>query len=247
MTIASQIITGKLFRPFKILLYGANGIGKSTFASQMPSPLILDIEGNTDHLTVPRIAIRSHASLGEVWDFLKGDHAYRTLVVDSLDMLEKLIWEQICLENSVRSIEDIRYGKGYVKALGLWKSFLDEMDALRDRGMSIVFLGHPANVKTQNLQGEEYEYKTLRINQRVTDLISDWCHCILYATFEVYVQSQSGRSKKGVGGERKLYTMGYGEFLAKNIYGLPDELAFSWPELATHIKAFFKSTETTTE
>ena len=50
-----NITRGIIKRPQKVVLYGPEGIGKSTFASHFPAPLFLDVEGSTAQLDVARI------------------------------------------------------------------------------------------------------------------------------------------------------------------------------------------------
>ena len=51
-----NITTGKRKRAQKVVVYGTEGIGKTTFASHFPSPVFIDTEGSTDHLDVARTA-----------------------------------------------------------------------------------------------------------------------------------------------------------------------------------------------
>lgn len=50
-----RITSGKVVRPQKVVIYGAEGIGKSTLAAQFPNPLFIDTEGGTAQLDVRRI------------------------------------------------------------------------------------------------------------------------------------------------------------------------------------------------
>ena len=50
-----SITTGILNTPVKVVLYGPEGIGKSTFASHFPDPVFIDTEGGTKRLNVARL------------------------------------------------------------------------------------------------------------------------------------------------------------------------------------------------
>jgi len=50
-----KITDGKIKRAQKVVLYGSEGIGKSTFAAKFPNPLFIDTEGGTSHMDVRRI------------------------------------------------------------------------------------------------------------------------------------------------------------------------------------------------
>lgn len=50
-----KISTGKIPRAQKVVMYGLEGIGKTTLAAQTPDPLFIDTEGGTAHMDVKRI------------------------------------------------------------------------------------------------------------------------------------------------------------------------------------------------
>ena len=50
-----EITRGKIQTAQKIVLYGPEGIGKTTFASRFPEPLFIDTEGSTRQLDVARL------------------------------------------------------------------------------------------------------------------------------------------------------------------------------------------------
>jgi len=56
---------------------------------------------------------------------LAEQHDFATVVIDSVDWLEPLVWAKACRDNGWNSIEDAGYGKGYVAALNLWRQYID--------------------------------------------------------------------------------------------------------------------------
>jgi hypothetical protein len=50
-----EITSGINDKPLKVVVYGPEGIGKSTFAAQFPEPLFIDTEGSTDFMNVRRL------------------------------------------------------------------------------------------------------------------------------------------------------------------------------------------------
>ena len=50
-----NITSGKIDRALKVVVYGSEGIGKTTFAAAFPEPLFIDTEGGTAHMDVRRI------------------------------------------------------------------------------------------------------------------------------------------------------------------------------------------------
>ena len=115
-SILKRVSAGRLTRPQKAVIYGPEGIGKSTLASQFPKPVFLDTEGGSHHLDVARLpAPKSWDDVTHAVAALESEsHGFRTLVIDTADWLEKLLIEHVCQRNSKTSIEDFGYGKGYV-------------------------------------------------------------------------------------------------------------------------------------
>src|SRR5579883_3141845 len=144
-----NIKKGKVVAPLKVLAYGVEGVGKSTFAAHAPSPIFLNQERGTEELDVARLP--EPTSWDEVLEALHlletTPTAYKTLVVDPVNWLEPLAWDKTCKEHGWSNIEEPGYGKGYEAALDHWRVFVAQLDRIREvRGMHIVLLAH-AQVK----------------------------------------------------------------------------------------------------
>jgi hypothetical protein len=111
---ALNIQRGRRHTPVRAVIYGTEGIGKSTLAAAFPAPVILDTEEGTHHLDVARVSIGS-------WDELRAAVAeigskpseFRTVVIDSADWAERLLIESLLVEHKQKSIEGFGFGKGY--------------------------------------------------------------------------------------------------------------------------------------
>jgi len=119
-----------IYVPPKIILYGRNGIGKSRFALKAPNPIFLDLDENIYELPVASnktlgIPIKTYedvmAFLGTLFN---QDHEFKTLVVDSLSSLEKLVIEKVLKDSNLNSLASFQYGQGYQKMMPLWEQFL---------------------------------------------------------------------------------------------------------------------------
>jgi AAA domain len=129
----------------RILIHGVAGVGKTTFAAGAPKPVFVQTEDGLGTLEVPRFPLtRSFDEVMEAVAALYTDsHDFETVVIDSVDWLEPLIWQRVCRDNGWASIEDAGYGKGYVAALDLWRQYLEGLNALRDeRGMTVIQIAH---------------------------------------------------------------------------------------------------------
>src|SRR5690348_4382239 len=141
MQLLQQIQTGRRVAPRRVMLYGTHGIGKSTFGSMAPRPVFIQTEDGLGEIDCDRFPLNQSFSdaMQALSELYTAEHQYRTVVVDSLDWLERLIHTDVCQQKGVQNIEDIGYSKGYTFALTSWREFLTGLDALRnDRGMIVV-------------------------------------------------------------------------------------------------------------
>ena len=236
MKLMEQIQSGKQPAPRRIMLYGTHGIGKSTWGSMATKPVFIQTEEGLGEVACDKFPLaRSFNDVIRALSELYTEaHPYQTVVVDSLDWLERLIWEDVCRQKTVESIEDIGYAKGYVFALTQWREFLTGLEALRaDRGMMIVLIAHAKIERFENPETENYDRYVPRIHKHASHVIQEWCDEVLFATYRVHVkQTKEGFDKKttkGVGtGERIVRTTERPAHVAKNRLNLPDELPLDW-------------------
>ena len=230
-------------KPPRIVVYGDPKVGKSTFSSKTDSPIMIDIEGGSDGISVPRISdVKTLDGFkGFVSALLKDEHEYKTLVIDSLDWLERLVQQSICEEHGKSGIEDFGFGKGYTYVYEKFAKILAYLDRLRDeRNMTILFLAH-SHIKThQDPLNDNYDKHTLKLHGKLCDLVTEWCDAVLYATKKIYtVKKEKGfgqtDTKAAGGSERVLICADTPSALAGNRYGLPRELPLEWNEVKTNI------------
>jgi len=175
MSLLKQVVKGKLKNPHLLLLYGTDGVGKSTFGASAPNPIFLGTEDGTASLDVARFpAPESFAQVIESIEVLsKEPHDYKTLVVDSLDWLEPLVWEKVCKDGEKKKIEDFGYGKGFSNALHEWRKMMNALKSLRfSKGMDIVLIAH-SQVKTFNDPSlvEGYDRYQMKLNDKASALL----------------------------------------------------------------------------
>lgn len=245
MSLLKQVTTGKISQPFLGVVYGVDGVGKSTLGANAPSPIFLGTERGTYNLDVARLpAPKSFADiLAAIEALTKEEHSYKTLVIDSLDWLEPLVWEQVVFDQEstkVKSIDDIGYNKGYDFALTHWGKILSRLTALRDsRGMHIVAIAH-CMVKEAKDPSVTMDYNRfqLKLHHKAASLWREYVDCVLFANFETLVATdKQGKNRAFGDGARFLYTERRPAFDAKNRFGLPEKIELSWETLYTSIQS----------
>jgi hypothetical protein len=224
-----------------VFLYGTEGVGKSTFAAGAPSPIFLDAEHGTLGLDVARVRIRGWDDAVAVVAELRGEHEYRTVVLDTVDALDRMLQEQVCRERNARSIEDVGggYGKGWTAVAEAWASMLHELAELQARKqVNVLLLGHAAVETHRDPDGPEWRRWAPRVSRRSGDVIKGWASEVLFATREV--ASTKADKGKGRGGARVLLTEWSPGHDAKNRRQLPARLPLDWGAFAAALKRGMK-------
>ena len=242
MSLLESITTGRENLPPPLMVYGQEGVDKSTFGANAPAPIFVQTEDGLGEIDCAKFPLAK--SLAEVTSALQAlrdeDHAYQTVVIDSLDWLERLIFDEVCREFGVRSIEkaDGGFGKGYTHALTHWRKVLSLLDELRlKRNMAVILLAHSKVERFEDPESSAYDRYTPRLHKYATGLISEWADAVLFATkrFRVQKENTGFSGERAIaapigagGGDRILRTNGGPACIAKNRYGLPEEIALSW-------------------
>jgi len=226
----------------RIAIYGPAGVGKTTFAACAPDPIfILTEDGLGD---IPAMKFPVSKTFQDVMDAIKilytGEHSYKTLVVDSLDWLEPLIWEAVCKRTNVSSIEDVKggYGKGYVEANKEWTEFLDGITALRDkRDMLVILVAHSAVTTVNDPDQSSYDTHGLKLNKRAAALCTEYPDIVGFASWRTFVSidDTDKKSRAVTTGERILSVSPKPSRTAKNRFHMPEEIPLLWSEFEKHL------------
>jgi len=242
MSLLARIERGRSAKPPRVLLYGVEGIGKSTFGSQAPKPIFVQTEDGLDEIGCDKFPLAKNyddvaLALGEL---RTQKHDYETVVIDSLDWLERMIWDKVCVESGVKSIEkaDGGYAKGYMHALSYWREIVEQLDQLRTgQGMVILLIAHAKIEKFEDPESSPYDRYSPRLHKHAGALLGEWADAVLFATRKMRTQTEdAGFNRKRTiahaigtdGGERILRAVGGPSCIAKNRYGITDDLPLSW-------------------
>ncbi len=238
MSMLESIQTGRENKPPRLMVYGQEGVGKSTLGASAPDASFVQTGGGLGGIDGRKFPLAQN--LGDVIAALTAlrdeDHNFRTVVIDSLDWLERLIFDEVCKEFGVRSIEkaDGGFGKGYVDALVHWRKVLSLLDDLRNkRGMMVILLAHAKVERFEDPENTAYDRYAPRLHKHAASLIAEWVDAVMFATKRMRVSkdgdTRSIASPIGAdGGERVLRTNGSPACIAKNRFSLPNEIPLSW-------------------
>ena len=242
-----KITKGKRARAQKVVIYGTEGIGKSSLASQFPEPLFIDTEGSTDNMDVARLdKPTSWIMLNNQIAFIKANPTVcKTLVIDTIDWAELLCVDNLCAMHGKKGIEDFGYGNGYVYAKEEMGRFLNKLQDLIEIGINVVLTAH-AQIRKFELPDEmgSYDKYELKLGKKTSSqtapLVKEWADLLLFCNYKTYLISQEkSTKKKAQGNQRVMYTEHNPAWDAKNRHGLPSELPLDYASIA-HI---FKTEE----
>lgn len=235
-----QIITGKQPKPMKAVIYGPEGVGKSTLASQFPKPLFVDVEGGTSQLDVartPRPTTWAHLKQ-IIRDLATDQMGFETLVIDTADWAERLAIYQVCATNNCTSLGGNNdFGASYNQLADMWGQLLTGLEAdFIDAGkMNVVFLAHSSTRKFElpDEKGQFDRYE-LKLEKKVSPLLKEWASLLLFVNYKtVVILDANGKTAKAQGGTRRvMYSEHCAAFDAKNRDGLPKEMPMDIAQLA---------------
>ena len=249
-----NISRGKVNLPYRVVLYGVEGIGKSTFAAQFPEPLFSDTEGSTLRMDVPRFDPRPEtwALLTQQAEFVRDNPAVcRTYVIDTADWAEKLCQKAVCDRAKKEGIEDFGYGKGYVYTSEEFGMLLNILNEIHQKGIHVVLTAHAALRKFE--QPDEmgaYDRWEMKLHKLIGSMLKEWADLVLFANYKTYVVAvdDQGKKHKAQGGkQRVMYTTHSSAWDAKNRDGLADELPFDFGQIAHLFTGGAPATQTAPE
>ena len=230
-----NITSGPTATAQKVVLYGVEGIGKSTFASQFPNPVFIDTEGSTSNMNVQRLDNpNSWQMLLDEVNYVKQTKICSTLIIDTADWAETLANQHIIARNGITSIEDLGYGKGYTMVKEEFGKLLNLLSELTDDGINVVVTAHAELKKKEEPdQMGAYDRYQLKLSRQCAPLLKEWSDMVLFANYETTIVTDSKtKSKKATGGQRVMFTTHHPAWDAKNRHNLPEKLPFDFSSIA---------------
>ena len=242
-----NISSGKVTRPVKLVIYGAEGIGKSTLASKAPAPLFIDTEGGTAQMDVTRTERpESWEGLIRMIEEVAADSSLcKTLVLDTADWAEQLCITDVCTKYKKAGIEEFGYGKGYTYLSEEFARLLAAMDKVIAAGMNVIITAHAKMRKFE--QPDEmgaYDRWEMKLSKQVAPLLKEWCDALLFLNYKTFVVTGANDTKKAQGGKRVMYASHHPCWDAKNRHGFPEEMDLDYSAIAALFADSTASTKT---
>ena len=217
----------------RLMVYGVEGIGKSTFCAGAPNPIYILTEDGLGSLKVDHFPLAT--SFADVIDAIaslyKDNHAFETVIIDSLDWLEAIIQREI---EQKYDAKDLAYGKGSLIAAERWREILDGLNALRnDKGMIVILVAHTTIKRFDSPEVEPYDRYQPKLQERSNAVVREWADAVLFANYKTIVKKDdvgfNQTNNRGIStGERLLFTSERPAYMAKNRYNMPESIPLSW-------------------
>lgn len=236
----ARVVRGRIEKPIKLVLYGTDGLGKSTFASNAPAPIFIGSEDGTSQLDVARMPdIRAWTDILECADELAGaEHEYKTVVLDTADWAEPMCWAYVAAKAKKPDIESLPYGKGYVAALDQWRVLLSKFERLiHSRDMNVIILAHVWIKTFKAPDSDDFDRYEMKLHPKAAGLLREWSDATLFGAYETFTDSSGGRAKGISTGARVIHTQRAAAYDAKNRYDLPPTIPLDWQAFHDATKA----------
>ena len=234
-----KISSGKMQKPIKAVIYGPEGIGKSSFAAQAPGALFIDTEGSTVHMDVRRLPTpQSWIMIMQEVDYVRRTPGLcQTLVIDTADWAERMCVSSVCAKFNKQGLEDFGYGKGNVYVYEDFGRLLNQLNGVIDAGMNVIITAHGMVRKFE--QPDEmgaYDRWALKLIDSpkcsISAMLKEWADVVLFANYETYTVKNDEKKNKAQGGARVMHTTHHPCWDAKNRHGLPDKLPLDFDQIA---------------
>lgn len=229
-----------------IVIYGVDGIGKTTLATEAEKAVYLHTRGENlpSGLKTPKVRMNDYRDIKEyLEDLLYDDHDFHWVILDALDGMEPLVWEEVCYEHNKKSMEEFGFGKGYLFADEFWGEILDLIVKLKEEGIGVIILAHPSIELFQSPITEPYNRYTIKIHKRANALIREAADIVAFMNHRVNVKEvEVTRGKKvshAEGKTRMIYLTGEAAWDAKNRYSMPDKLEYKKGKGFAELQSYF--------
>lgn len=242
MSLLANVKKGAKAKAPKIMLIGVEGVGKSTAGAKMPNPIFICGESGLVGSQFAETAHFTPSTWEEILKFIgelvTEEHQYKTVVIDTLDWIEPLLYNYVCRSAGpqYKNIEDFGFGKGYGIAQQEFRRLIAGLEKVNEKGMCVMILCHSQQKTVQNPLGDNYDHFEPKTNAKIAGLVKEFCDAILFAHFDIYTRKDGNKVMAMGGSERIVETTHSAAWDAKNRYGLPEVMPLDMEAIMAEIK-----------
>lgn len=230
----ASLRTVKAEYPPSLIAYGVHGVGKTSFGAEWPDPVFIQCEEGTPG----GLELNSFGDIETFDDVLDSidvlmseEHGFKTVVLDSLDKMEPLIWDHVCRQEKWANIETPGYGKGYIVVDEAWRKYLSGVHALTRRGIAVVQLAHSEVTRFDSPTSDPYSRYGIKMHKRAAALVQEQADVVSFFNFRTTLKEKAvGFNSKVTHGEgsgaRQMHFEERPGFLAKNRYQMPASIDY---------------------
>ena len=218
------------------IIYGEPGMGKTSLAVSFPKVLLLDLEEGLpqDAKRVDQQVIKSAEDLfGWIDALQEQDHSYKTVVIDSLGMVEHFFMEDIKAKHKITDLRDAGWGKAYNELKVYFRTMLDDLTSIcREQGMQVILIGHTEVANIDSPLHGSYDKISLGLGKTGKKIVEAATDIILFLDEDITTKKEVGdfgkETKRAIGDTKKrwLNCSKNPAYTAKNRIGLPEKLEF---------------------
>ena len=241
-----KIISGVVNAPYRVLIYGVEGIGKTSLAARFPDPVFSDTEGSTLRFNLRRGTPGTWVELIEQAKHVRDTPNFcKTYVVDTADWAYDMACKHVCNKYRKSGIEDFGYGQGYSYVKEEFGKFINILDEITKGGVNVVLTAHAilSKVERPDAMGS-YDHWELKMHKKVSTMLKEWVDLALFCDYETFVVSQNNQmlKNKATGGKRVMYTTHTPSWDAKNRDGLPEKIPMDYEQIRHIIERTYDQT-----
>ena len=173
-------------------VYGHEKSGKTTFASHMPSPLILAFEKGYNAL--PGVLAQDVTTWGEMKQVVRDlkrpevKERFKSIAIDTVDIAGSLCEKYICSQNGVDALSGIPYGQGWTLVK---KEFEETFRTITQLGYAVVFISHAKDKTFKAKNGTEYNQTIPTCASSYNNIAKDMAD--IYAYAEKYTENNEAK------------------------------------------------------
>ena len=229
--------------PPQLTIVGPGKIGKTTFASKFPNPIILWTERGAAGIKVPKFPadgpVSDWESLLKCINLIRTeDHDRKTVVLDTIDIALKLAMKHVIDEKYKGDAAIFEaYKQGYVPLRNQFRRILKGLSMIRDkRGMNVVVIAHQTHHRGASIYGEDYKVLGGSLEKECWEMLRDWSDQIGFAS--VKIRGKDNKAQDIGGNKRYLFFDDHPGRMAgcRAGYELPPEIQLDYEEYAKHMK-----------